>query len=248
MSRALFAFPAAGGAGVSITPLAFNTIDLTTGYAKSEPDGMGYSGVSIAGGVNTITFNALATGDLKYAFSGSGAQWPRHYADLNDADGTRLTTDDSFLMVVKLSSFTFPGAADLRMAVGCCVDPTSTTTAAFDGYGIGRRLSNIGTAQEGHQVYLDTTNGNTAGFTYDGADTITGVITRTAQRHAGNTVYGELAGATAASAQHTVKSTQALTASQNWSLFIALATTTSGTISGGESVAFKAEYQVIRLR
>ena len=248
MSRALFAFPAAGGAGVSITPLAFNTIDLTTGYAKSEPDGMGYSGVSIAGGVNTITFNALATGDLKYAFSGSGAQWPRHYADLNDADGTRLTTDDSFLMVVKLSNFTYPSAADFRMAVGCCVDPTSTTTAAFDGYGIGRRMGNVTTAREGHQVQLDTTNGNTNGFTYDGSDTIYGVVVRTAAQHAGNSVFGEVSGVNGPNAQYTQKSSQSLTASQDWSLFVAVATTSTGTISAGESIAFKAEYQIIKLR
>jgi hypothetical protein len=248
MSRALFAFPAAGGAGVSITPLAFNTIDLTTGYTKLEPDGMGYSDVSIAGGVNTITFNALGTGDLKYAFSGSGSEWPRHYADLNDADGTRLTTDDSFLMVVKLSNFTYPSAADFRMAVGCCVDPTSTTTAAFDGYGIGRRMGNVTTAREGHQVQLDTTNGNTNGFTYDGSDTIYGVVVRTAAQHAGNSVFGEVSGVNGPNAQYTQKSSQSLTASQDWSLFVAVATTSTGTISAGESIAFKAEYQIIKLR
>ena len=248
MSRALFAFPAAGGAGVSITPLAFNTIDLTTGYTKLEPDGMGYSDVSIAGGVNTITFNALGTGDLKYAFSGSGSEWPRHYAELNDADGTRLTTDDSFLMVVKLSNFTYPSAADFRMAVGCCVDPTSTTTAAFDGYGIGRRMGNVTTAREGHQVQLDTTNGNTNGFTYDGSDTIYGVVVRTAAQHAGNSVFGEVSGVNGPNAQYTQKSSQSLTASQDWSLFVAVATTSTGTISAGESIAFKAEYQIIKLR
>ena len=248
MSRALFAFPAAGGAGVSITPLAFNTIDLTTGYTKLEPDGMGYSDVSIAGGVNTITFNALGTGDLKYAFSGSGSEWPRHYADLNDADGTRLTTDDSFLMVVKLSNFTYPSAADFRMAVGCCVDPTSTTTAAFDGYGIGRRMGNVTTAREGHQVQLDTTNGNTNGFTYDGSDTIYGVVVRTAALHAGNSVFGEVSDVNGPNAQYTQKSSQSLTASQDWSLFVAVATTSTGTISAGESIAFKAEYQIIKLR
>ena len=248
MSRSLFAFPAAGGAGVSITPLAFNTIDLTTGYTKLEPDGMGYSDVSIAGGVNTITFNALGTGDLKYAFSGSGSEWPRHYADLNDADGTRLTTDDSFLMVVKLSNFTYPSAADFRMAVGCCVDPTSTTTAAFDGYGIGRRMGNVTTAREGHQVQLDTTNGNTNGFTYDGSDTIYGVVVRTAAQHAGNSVFGEVSGVNGPNAQYTQKSSQSLTASQDWSLFVAVSTTSTGTISAGESIAFKAEYQIIKMR
>ena len=248
MSRALFAFPAAGGAGVSIAPLAFNAINLTTGYTKLEPDGMGYSDVSYASGVNTITFNALAVGDLKYAFTGSDAQWPRHYADLNDADGTRLTTDDSFLMVVKLSSFTYPSAADFRMAVGCCVDRTSTTTAAFDGYGIGRRMGNISTYRDGIQVQLDTTNGNVNGFTYDGADTIYGVVVRTGTRHAGNTVFGELSDAAASTAQYTQKSSQSLTASQDWSLFVAVAMTSTGTISAGESISFKAEYQIIKLR
>jgi len=248
MSRALFAFPAAGGAGVSITPLAFNTIDLTTGYTKLEPDGMGYSGVTIAGGVNTITFNALATGDLKYAFTGSGSEWPRHYAALSDADGTRLTTDDTFLMVVKLSAFTYPSAVDLRVAVGCCVDPTSTTTAAFDGYGIGRRMGSLASQREGFQVQLDTTNGNTNGFTYDLADTIYGVVVRTAAQHAGNSVFGEISDVNGANAQYTQKSSQSLTASQDWSLFVAVATSSTGTISAGESIAFKAEYQVIRLR
>jgi len=249
VSRALFAFPAGGGGGgVSLSPLAYNVIDLTSGYTKVEPDGMAYSSVTHSSGVNTLTFSALSSGNLKYAFSGSAAEWPRHHAALNDSDGTRLTTDDSFILVVKISSVTYPGAADLRMAVGCCLDPDALLTTNVDGYGIGRRLSNISTAREGHQVYLDSTNGNTAGFTYDLADTIYGTVVRTEVRHAGNTVFGELSDASAASAQHTVKSTQSLTASQNWSLFVAVATTTSGTISAGESIAFKAEYQVIRLR
>ena len=248
MSRALFAFPAAGGDGVSLSPLAYNTIDLTTGYTKLEPDGLGYSGETIAGGVNTITFNELATGDAKYTFGGADAQWPRHYADLNDADGTRLTTDDTFLMVVKLSNFTYPSAADFRVAVGCCVDPTATTTAAFDGYGIGRRMGNISTYRDGIQVQLDSLNGNTNGFTYDSADTIYGVVVRTGTRHAGNTVFGELSGAAASTAQYTQKSNQSVTASQDWSLFVAVAMTSTGTVSAGESIAFKAEYQIIKLR
>jgi hypothetical protein len=246
--RGLFAFPSGDSGGVSLAPLAYNTIDLTSGFTKVEPNGMAYSSVTIAGGINTLTFGELGTGDLKYAFSGSGAEWPRHHAPLNDSGGTRLTTDDSFLLVVKLSSFTFPTSADFRMAVGCCLDPSSTTTAAFDGYGIGRRLSTVSTAKEGLQVYLDSTNGNTAGFTYDGADTIYGTVLRTGTRHAANSVFGEASNASAASAQYTTKSTQTLTASQNWSLFVATSTTTSGSISAGESVAFKAEYQVIRLR
>lgn len=248
MSRGLFAFPSGGGDGVSLSPLAYTTIDLTSGYTPVTPSGMGYSSVTHAGGVNTFTFNALGTGDLKYAFTGSASEWPRHHAALNDSDGTRLTTDDSFILVVKLSSFTHPGAADLRVAVGCCLDPSATLTTNFDGYGIGRRMSNNALSREGHQVYLDSTNGNTSGFTYDGADTIYGTVVRTADRHAGNTVYGELSDASAANAQYTTKSTQALTASQNWSLFIATSTTSTGTISDGESIAFKAEYQIIKLR
>jgi hypothetical protein len=237
-----------GGGGVNISPLAYTVIDLTSGYTKLEPDGMGYSDVSNAANVNTITFNALATGDLKYAFNGADSKWPRHYAALNDAGGTRLTTDDSFLMVVKLSNFTFPSAVDLRMAVGCCVDPESITTAAFDGYGIGRRMGSLASQREGIQVQLDTTNGNTNGFTYDSADTIYGVVVRTAAQHAGNTVFGEVSDVNGPNAQYTQKSSQSLTASQNWSLFVAVSTTSTGTISAGESIAFQAEYQVIRLR
>lgn len=248
MSRGLFAFPAGGGDGVSLSPLAYNVIDLTSGFTEVEPDGMAYSGVTHAGGVNTLTFSALSVGDLKYAFTGSASEWPRHHAALNDSDGTRLTTDDSFILVVKLSSFTHPSAADLRVAVGCCLDPSATLTTNFDGYGIGRRMSNNALGREGHQVYLDSANGNTNGFTYDGADTIYGTVVRTADRHAGNTVYGELSDASAASAQYTIKSNAQLTASQDWSIFIATSTTSTGTISSGESIAFKAEYQVIRLR
>ena len=234
----------------SFSPVSMNVIDLTdtSTWTLLEPDAMTYNSVGTDGsGVTTFIFDALGTGNAKYSFSGANAEWPRHYANLNDSNGTRLTTNDAFLLAVRLSSFSNPPNNDFRIAVGCCVSPTSILTTDFDGYGIGMRMD--ATQHDGLQVYLDSTSGNAVGFSPDTSDTIYGVVTRTAERHASNTVFGEASDASIASAQYTVKSSTAISTGQNWSLFVASSMFANlGTINAAESFALKLEYQVIRLR
>lgn len=238
--------PASGGGS---TPTGgFAALDLSSGFTSLAPDAMSFKSTATDGaGVSTFTFDALAVGDAKYAFSGTGASWPRLYKDLTDSTGT-LTTADSFLMLVRLTSFSH-STADIRFGVGLCLAPTATATADFDGYGIGYRFSSTSSNRKGFQLQLVTSSGNTSGYSAQNTDATYGVLARTERRLGGAIVFGEQSDTAPSTGQYNTSSNQQLAATTDFKLFVAAATSlTSGTISEDDAFSVKIETQIVRLR
>ena len=252
-------FPIAGppstGGGGSVSPILDWQLIDPTGMTKTTPDAMQISGEAIDSGTGmvTYTFAALGSGNAKYNLSGSGAEYPRYSSALVDSAGVQLTTDDSFVMFVRLSEFntTVPSTADLRIAVGLCLSPTATTTADLDGYGVGMRSRSA--SRVGATFKADTSSAGFSSYSSTATDTIFGSIQRTTQRLGVLISFGEdsdgatISPSTARTTAST--STASFASGSNYSLFIAIGTNTnSGTIDAGQTLGFRADYAIKRLR
>lgn len=257
-----FAFPSisvpsgGGGGGAELNPLDFMSVNPASGFTNLTPDAMAFKSiVTDAGtGVTTYTFDALTSGTSsagqKYNFTGADSGWPRRYQLLKDSAGTTLTTDDSFVMVVKMSLYdaTVPSSADLRFGVGLCIDPTSQTVAAFDGYGITLRTRSA--SRVGGVVKFDATGGSASNYSNASTTTVYGYIIRSKRRLSGLIAQGEpSSGDTPSNSMVDNSSTTELAASTNLSLWVGVGLQLStGGITDGQSFAVKTEYQIIRTR
>jgi hypothetical protein len=210
---------------------------------------MGYEVAHNAGtGVTTFTMDALDPGNAKYSFTGSGAEYPRSSKLLVDSAGTTMTTADSFIMAVRFSLFdsTVPANADLRMGVGLCLDPTATTTGAFDGYGI--TLRTVSGSRKCGIVKMDSNSAFMSTTSAAGNTVVYGQIIRSARKNPLVLAYGETSGQMPSNSYVDSTSTVELAATTNWSLWVAVTiATTSGTIDASETFAVKMDYQIIRL-
>ena len=238
-----------GGSGINVLPLEYINIDPSSGFTKLEPDAMGYEVAHDAGtGVTTFTMDALDPGNAKYSFTGSGAEYPRSSKLLVDSAGTTMTTADSFIMAVRFSLFdnTVPANADLRMGVGLCLDPTATTTGAFDGYGI--TLRTVSGSRKGGIVKMDGGSAFMSTTSQSGNTVVYGQIIRSARKNPLLLAYGETSGQMPSNSYVDSTSTVELAATTDWSLWVAVTiATTSGTIDASETFAVKMDYQIIRL-
>ena len=238
-----------GGSGIDVLPLEYINIDPSSGFTKLEPDAMGYEVAHNAGtGVTTFTMDALDPGNAKYSFTGSGAEYPRSSKLLVDSAGTTMTTADSFIMAVRFSLFdsTVPANADLRMGVGLCLDPTATTTGAFDGYGI--TLRTVSGSRKCGIVKMDSNSAFMSTTSAAGNTVVYGQIIRSARKNPLVLAYGETSGQMPSNSYVDSTSTVELAATTNWSLWVAVTiATTSGTIDASETFAVKMDYQIIRL-
>ena len=257
-----FAFPSisvpsgGGGGGAELNPLDFMSVNPASGFTALTPDAMAFKSiVTDAGtGVTTYTFDALTSGSSsagqKYNFTGADSGWPRRYQLLKDSAGTTLTTDDSFVMVVKMSLYdaTVPSSADLRFGVGLCIDPTSQTVAAFDGYGITLRTRSA--SRVGGVVKFDATGGSASNYSNASTTTVYGYIIRSKRRLSGLIAQGEpSSGDTPSSSMVDNSSTTELAASNNLSLWVGAGLQVStGSITDGQSFAVKTGYRIIRTR
>ena len=243
-----------GGGGAELNPLDFMSVNPASGFTAVTPAAMAFKSiVTDAGtGVTTYTFDALTSGSSsagqKYNFTGADSGWPRRHQLLKDSAGTTLTTDDSFVMVVKMSLYdaTVPSSADLRFGVGLCIDPTSQTVGAFDGYGIALRTRSA--SRVGGVVKFDATGGSASNYSSTSTTTVYGYIIRSKRRLSGLIAQGE----TSSGASPTMvdaSSTTELAASSDLSLWVAVGLQiNTGSITDGESFAVKTEYQIIRTR
>ena len=247
--------PSSGGGGGSTSPILDWVLIDPTSMTKTTPDAMQISSESIdsSTGMTTFTFSALGSGNAKYNLSGSGAEYPRYSSSLVDSAGVQLTTGDSFIMYLRLSVFdtTVPSQADLRVAVGLCLSPTATTTADLDGYGVGMRTR--AASRVGATFKADTTSAGFSAYSSTATDTIFGSIQRSTRRLGALIAFGEDSdGATTSPSTGrttAVVSTAQLAASTNYSLFIAIGTNSnSGTIDAGQTLGFRADYAIKRLR
>ena len=239
-----------GGTGVNVLPLEYININLTNGFTLLEPDAMGYTPTHDSGtGVTTFAMDELASGNAKYSLTGTGAEWPRSSKLLTDSAGNTMTSADSFIMAVRMSLYdtTVPSSADLRIAVGLCLDPTATTTGDFDGYGV--TLRTVSGSRKGGIVKLDSGSGFLSSYTQAGNTFIYGQIVRSARKLPVVLAYGETTGQMPNNSYVDSTSTVELAATTNWSLWVAVSTsTTSGTIAASQTAAVRLDYQIIKLR
>ena len=238
-----------GSSGIDVLPLDYININPSTGFTKLEPDAMGYEVAHNAGtGVTTFTMDALDPGNAKYSFTGTGAEYPRSSKLLVDSAGATMTTADSFIMHVRLSLYdnTVPANADLRMGVGLCIDPTATTTGAFDGYGV--TLRTVSGSRKGGIVKMDSSSAFMSTMSGTGNTFVYGQIIRSARKNPLVLAYGETSGQMPGNSYVDSTSTVELAATTNWSLWVAVTlSTTGGTINASETFAVKMDYQIVRL-
>ncbi len=128
--------PKASGGGASFASIPLQPIDPST-WSEVDPSSL-LTSVSYAGGSTSFTMAAGAgTGDYCLGVTGTHL-WPRLYtalkADAGDGSFTQVTSDDRFLVVVKLSGSTnAPFACELVCAIAA--DPTSNVDNTMQGYG-----------------------------------------------------------------------------------------------------------------
>jgi hypothetical protein len=245
----------ADSSGTSITPLTYQTINPTSGFTLLEPDTarMEFSSVSHAAGtgITTFTLNGTTTNASDQRFAGSGVtKWPRYYQALTDADGNALDTDDSFMMLVKLSDFTHPSSLGYGIGVGLCLDPTATDSNTFDGWGITTLLASTTSQRKGGITSQYLSTGQESSYGGSDADTVFGTLHRSAVRFPGASVFGESSGASIANGGTTVSAVStAFSTGQAWNLWVGVVVRNSGqVIPSGESFACKISYQIIKVR
>jgi len=247
--------PPSSGGGGSVSPILDWVLVDPTSMTKTTPDAMTISSESMNSGTGVVTFTmgALGTGNAKYNIAGTGAEYPRYSANLVDSDGVQLTTDDSFIMFVRFSLFddTVPSQADLRIAVGLCLDPTATATVDIDGYGVGLRTRSV--SRLGGHFKVDTPSGTFTTYSSTATDTVFGSVQRTSRRLGCVIAFGEDSDGAIRSpstARTTPATTNAaLTAGADYKLLLAVSTaSSSGTIDAGQTFALRADYAIKRLR
>ena len=119
-----------GASGPDINDLGWITTDVTDGtWTQSDPAGVLLSSVAVASEVTRVNVNAVGASSADNNFS-SAANFtgPRWYQALTSADGTRITSDDTFIMSVEIVQEASASQDAIEIGLGYCVDPTSTTT------------------------------------------------------------------------------------------------------------------------
>jgi hypothetical protein len=230
------------GGGVSLGGLSLRTIDPTS-WSTNDPDSLLKSVSHASGtGISTFTFNA-ASASATYTLTNSTQNFPRRYTDLqaDNGDGTftTLTTDDTILIYLKISSYTTDFASRLFVAVA--VDPTSTTASTQQGYGVflykpslnpGDGLWDVSSTLQGLNSATDSANG---------------VLNFSLTRSVAMTSFSlRSTGILLNLRQRTLSDT--LQASTNLKLVVGVAANAGSTaISDDDTVAGKLEYQAIKL-
>jgi hypothetical protein len=159
-------FAAAVAAGGSMYDVVMNRVDLTDGsWTLLDPDSLVQS-VGYAGGVNTITFNAIGVGSTDYdPTQGTNFKGPR-WSKLLEIDGNAVSTAD-LIQFLSLLKNAFPDPRDFNgaFALGVCTDPTSTNISLATGMGtVGGacQYNTTGADTYGALCYNAVTGGSTA--------------------------------------------------------------------------------------
>jgi len=119
-----------GSSGPDINDLGWITTDVTDGtWTQSDPAGVLLSSVAVASEVTRVNVNAVGASSADNNFSSSpNFTGPRWYKALTSADGTRITSDDTFVLSVEIVQEASASQDAVEIGLGYCVDPTATTT------------------------------------------------------------------------------------------------------------------------
>lgn len=128
-------FGSGGASSPSVSDLGWITVDLTDGsWTASDPGGVIGTSVSVASDVHTFNLNTVGVASASNNFSSTTAfTGPRWYAPLLAADGTRITSDDTFTVSIEMVEDTPANKAAVDLGFGFCVDPTSTVISNTSG-------------------------------------------------------------------------------------------------------------------
>lgn len=121
---------AAPAAGADLSALGFVAVDLSSGWTLTDPDGL-VDTVSHSGGVNTVTMNALGTGNLHYSWvNATNMRAPRWHKELKipDADGAeqQVVSGDTFTLQVLMEYQAASSRFATQMVAGIAEDATAT--------------------------------------------------------------------------------------------------------------------------
>lgn len=122
---------AAPAAGADLSALGFVSVDLTdSSWTLTDPDGL-VDTVSHSSGVNTVTMNALGTGNLHYSWvNATNMRAPRWHKELQiaDADGAeqQVVSGDTFTLQVLMEYQAASSRFATQMVAGVAEDATGT--------------------------------------------------------------------------------------------------------------------------
>ena len=231
---------AAPAAGADLSALGFVAVDLTdSSWTLYDPDDL-VDSVSHSSGVNTVTMNALGTGNLHYSWvNATNMRAPRWYKELKiaDADGA-----DTFTLQVLMEYQAASSRFATQMVAGIAEDATGTVyndiellgavvqspkTGNQAGGAFGRQSGAIaGATSVFHRVWVvaNFSGGRMGTPTYITSRS-DGTILASGQR-ATNNAYTDL--------------------TTNLDIMVGLGTLGSQTINAGEDAKVKVWYRVVR--
>ncbi len=233
-------------AGADLSALGFVSVDLSDGWTLTDPDGL-VDTVSHSGGVNTVTMNALGTGNLHYSWANAtNMRAPRWHKLLKiaDADGAeqQVVSGDTFTLQVLMEYEAASSRFATQMVAGVAEDATATVYNSIDLLG-------------GVLQYPKTGNPTGGAFGLQsaavaGASALFHRVWVTANFSGGRMgtptyITSQSSGAILASGQRATN--QAYTdLTTNLDLMVGLGTLGSQTINAGEDAKLKIWYRVVR--
>lgn len=237
---------AAPAAGADLSALGFVSVDLSSGWTLTDPDGL-VDTVSHSSGVNTVTMNALGTGNLHYSWANAtDMRAPRWHKELKiaDADGAeqQVVSGDTFTLQVLMEYQAASSRFATQMVAGIAEDATATVYNSIDLLG-------------GVLQYPKTGNQTGGAFGLQSA-AVAGasalfhrvwVVANFSGGRMGTPTYitSQSSGAILASGQRATN--QAYTdLTTNLDIMVGLGTLGSQTINAGEDAKLKIWYRVVR--
>jgi len=225
-----------GGAAPS-----FEDIDLTdVSWTELDPDSTVKSH-AFASGDNTVVMNALGSGSTDYAWtSGSNHRAPRWYKGLFDSDGNRLTSDDSFVLIVRIAKGAPSAEYATEVVVGVAEDPTSTTATTIKG--VGHVLDYTDGGNPGYGAW--TVNANTS---TTNANNVRGECTvQVGGRRVIAAVYAAIKSDDTAQGANSRNANTTYTAATDLFIMVGVGTRGASTIAEDDEAVFSASYAVFR--
>lgn len=233
-------------AGADLSALGFVSVDLSSGWTLTDPDGL-VDTVSHSSGVNTVTMNALGTGNLHYSWANAtDMRAPRWHKELKiaDADGAeqQVVSGDTFTLQVLMEYQAASSRFATQMVAGIAEDATATVYNSIDLLG-------------GVLQYPKTGNQTGGAFGLQSA-AVAGasalfhrvwVVSNFSGGRMGTPTYitSQSSGAILASGQRATN--QAYTdLTTNLDIMVGLGTLGSQTINAGEDAKLKIWYRVVR--
>jgi hypothetical protein len=120
-----------------INNLGWITADITDGtWTESDPSGAMLSSKTVVSEVTTINLNAVGSSNQTYSFqNGANFTGPRWYTELNDTDGTRISSADAFTVFFQIVQEAPTSQQKVALGICICEDPTATANNTIKSFG-----------------------------------------------------------------------------------------------------------------